>query len=252
MTSDAAAGVLALLATSLGSAIWIANGYMRAAAPHWGQRELHRTYYRLRQIHGVEFKYWSLRDLADQWAGDSGPLEVESVLPDGFRVGLPMSVRLLVPGAGIPRDQVELRGAVSAVGDDRFSIAIAPAERAKLADLIARGRKLQRGSARPPWMQVDADRLIAWQLNWRSENFWSSGEIYGETEDTRTVFVNTDNKEFLKYVKEPTRQGRTFFVITEAGRAAGLKSVLPTKRAKDTVETLDTSSNKFTLLRFVL
>ncbi len=127
-----------------------------------------------------------------------------------------------------------------------------PAGREPLADLIARGRKQARGEARRPWMQVDADRLIAWQLNWRGENFWSSGEIYGETEDTRTVFVNTDNKEFLKYLKQPSRAGRTFFLITEAGRAANLKSVLPTKRAKDTVETLDTSSNKYTLLRFTL
>jgi 4-amino-4-deoxy-L-arabinose transferase-like glycosyltransferase len=246
------AGVAALLATSLGSAIWIANGYMGEAAPHWGQRELHRTYYRLRHIHGLEIKYWSLRDVADQWGGDSGPLEVESVLPDDFRTGLPMTVRLLVPGAGVPGDKIELSGQVAEVGDDRFTIAIPPAERAKVADLVARGRKQERGSARRPWTQVDADRLIAWQLNWRGENFWSSGEIYGETEDTRTVFVNTDNKEFLKYVKEPSRAGRTFFVITEASRAAGLKSVLPTKRAKDTVESVDTSCNKFTLLRFEL
>ena len=101
--------------------------------------------------------------------------------------------------------------------------------------------------------QVNADRLIAWQLNWRGENFWSSGEIYGETDDTRTVFKDVDNKAFLAYLKEPVaRQGRTYFVITEAGRAAGLKSVLPTQRAKDTVETIDTSCNKFTLLRFTL
>jgi hypothetical protein len=121
-----------------------------------------------------------------------------------------------------------------------------------LAELVARGRKQERGSARRPWMQVDADRLLAWQLLWRGENFWSSGEIWGETEDTRTVFGNTDNKQFLKYVKEPSRQGRTFFLITEAGRAAGLKSVLPSKRARETARTLDTSCNKFTLLRFTL
>ncbi|HTE50890.1 MAG TPA: phospholipid carrier-dependent glycosyltransferase [Kofleriaceae bacterium] len=245
-----AAGLVGLLATALGFSLWAANGYMAEAAPHWGQRELHRTYYRLRRIHGVEIKYWSLRDLADQW-GPTGDLEVESVLPGGFRRGLPMTVRLLVPGAGVPGDQIELRGSVSAVGDDRFSIAVPPAGRDALADLIARGRKQARGRARRPWMQVDGDRLIAWQLNWRGENFWSSGEIYGDTDDTRTVFVNHD-KEFLEYLEQPSRAGRTFFLITEAGRAANLKSRLPTRRAKDTFEILDTSCNKFTLLRFTL
>ena len=248
------AGLVGLFAAALGFSLWTTNDYMAQAAPHWGQRELHRTYNRLRRIHGVEIKYWSLRDLADQWGAGDAPLEVESVLPDGFRAGLPMTVRLLVPGSGVPGDVIELRGQVaSADADgDRFAIAIPPPERGKLEDLVARGRRTARGRARRPWMQVDADRLIAWQLNWRGENFWSAGEIYGETEDTRTVFINTDNKAFLKYAKEPTRQGRTFFVVTEAGRAAGLKSVLPTKRARDTVETLDTSCNKFTLLRFTL
>ena len=245
-----AAGLVGLLATAIGFSLWAANGYMGEAAPHWGQRELHRTYYRLRQIHGVEIKYWSLRDLADDWGG-TDDLEVESVLPDGFRAGLPMTVRLLVPGAGVPDDKVELRGAVAAVGDDRFSIAIPAAERARLSDLIGRGRGQARGRARRPWRQVDADRLIAWQLNWRGENFWSSGEIYGETDDTRTVFTNAE-KQFLEYLEEPGRAGRTFFLMTEAGRAAGLKSVLPTRRAKDTVVPIDTSCNKFTLLRFTL
>jgi N-glycosylase/DNA lyase len=151
----------------------------------------------------------------------------------------------------VPDDQIELRGPVAAIGDDRFSIAIPAAERAKLSDLVARGRRQARGRARRPWMQVYADRLIAWQLNWRGENFWSSGEIYGETDDTRTVFVNAE-KEFLEYLKQPSRAGRTFFLITEAGRVANLKSVLPTKRAKDTLEPIDTSCNKFTLLRFTL
>ncbi|HWM87018.1 MAG TPA: glycosyltransferase family 39 protein, partial [Kofleriaceae bacterium] len=248
------AGVIGLIATSLGFSLWASNGYMSEAAPHWGQRELHRTYYRLRHIHGLEIKYWSLRDLADHWGEGAEPIEVESVLPDGFRAGLPMTVRLLVPGAGIPGDKIEMRGQVAAVGDDRFSIAVPPAERARLADLVARGRKQSRGKARRPWIQVDADRLIAWQLNWRGENFWSTGDIYGETEDSRTVFDTTgrDKKPFLDYLEAPSRQGRTFFLITEAGRAASLESLLPTARARDTVETLDTSCNKFTLLRFVL
>jgi 4-amino-4-deoxy-L-arabinose transferase-like glycosyltransferase len=250
------AGVIGLFAAALGFSLWASNDYMAEAAPHWGQRELHRTYYRLRTIHGVEIKYWSLRDLADQWAGGDAPLEVRSVLPDGFRPGLPMTVRLLVPGAGVPGDMIELRGQVATADpdDDRFAIAIAAAERGKLTDLVARGRKQSRGRARRPWMQVDADRLIAWQLNWRGENFWSAGEIDGETEETRTVFglPYSADKVAVEYLKKPGRQGRTYFLISEAGRAAGLRSQLPTRRARDTVETVDTSCNKFTLQRFTL
>jgi hypothetical protein len=247
-----AAGLAAFFLTALGFSLWASNGYMQEAAPHWGQRELHRTYYKLRQIHGLEIKYWSLRDLADEWGGGRGEVEVESVLPDGFAPGLPMKVTLLVPGAGVPGDEIELRGQVSSVGDDRFTITVPEAERAKVAPLVQRGRGKARGKARRPWRQVDADRLLAWQLNWRGENFWSSGEIYGETDDTRTVFKDVDNKNFLAWLKDPSRKGRTFFVITEAGRAAGLKSVLPTPRAKETVKSVDTSCNKFTLLRFEL
>ena len=240
----------ALGAVALVHSLWAANGYMQEAAPHWGQRELHRRYLALRTIHGVEIKYWSLRDLADEWQGHSGEYRVESVLPDGFRTGLPMTIRILVPGAGVPGDKVELAGRVSRTGEDEFWIAVPPAELGKLAPLIARGVKYAPG--RKPWVQVDADRLVAWQLNWRGENFWSSGEIWGETPDTHTVFINTNNEEFLKYVKDPSRVGRTFYVITEAPRANGLKNVLPTKRGKQTVEILDTSCNKFTLLRFTL
>ena len=240
----------ALGAVAFLHALWAANGYMQAAAPHWGQRELHRKYLAMRAIHGVEIKYWSLRDLADEWEDHGDEYRVESVLPDGFRTGLPMTIRLLVPGAGIPGDKVELKGSVSRTGEDEFWIRVPPVERAKLKELIARGKKYARG--RKPWVQVDADRLVAWQLNWRGENFWSSGEIWGDTPDTHTVFINTNNEEFLKYVKDPTRVGRTFYVITEAPRANGLKNVLPTKRGKQSVEILDTSCNKFTLLRFTL
>ena len=40
---------------------------------------------------------------------------------------------------------------------------------------------------------VDADRLVAWQLYWRGENFWSSDEIWGFLPETRTAFIKTDN-----------------------------------------------------------
>ncbi|RMH39546.1 MAG: hypothetical protein D6689_16170 [Deltaproteobacteria bacterium] len=227
---------------------WAANGYMQAAAPHWGQRHLHETYYRDRQIHGLDIVYYGLRDLADDWSGGGRELRVRSVLPDGFREGLPMTVHIEIAGQD---EAYDLAGTVSRIGDNAFWIAVPDGEVAKLADAIARGRSLPKPKRRP-WSQVNADRLIAWQLNWRGENFWSSGEIWGRTKDTQTVFVNTDNKEFLAYLNRPEAKGRRFYVITEAGRADGLRNILPTERARQTVEKIDTSCNKFTLLRFEL
>jgi 4-amino-4-deoxy-L-arabinose transferase-like glycosyltransferase len=241
--------IVATLGAALLFALWAANPYMGAAAPHWGQRELHKTYYRLRQIHGVEIKYFGLRDLADDWK--DGAYRVETVLPDGFAAGAPMRARLIVPGAGLPGDVLELTGAATEVGEHGFVLALDAGSITRVAELVGRGQ----GQARPrrrPWVQVDADRLIAWQLNWRGENFWSGGEIYGETEDTRSVFIKTDNTEFNKYIKDPARAGRRFFVITEAGRADGLRGLLPTPNGRETMKKVDTSCNKFTLLEFTL
>ena len=227
--------------------LWVTNGYMGAAAPHWGQGALHATYFAERDIHGVDYLYYGLRDLADDWDGGARELTVQSVLPDGFTTGLPMKIHIEVKG----QDSYDLHGTVSSTGDDKFWIDIPAAEVAKLDDAIARGRTMKRANKRP-WSQVNADRMIAWQLNWRGENFWQGGEIWGETRDTQTVFVKTDNKEFLEYINRPESAGRRFFVVTEAGRADGLKAVLPTPRGKQTVKKIDTSCNKFTLLEFSL
>ena len=101
---------------------------------------------------------------------------------------------------------------------------------------------------------VDADRLIAWQLYWRGENFWSGDEIWGFLPEMKTAFVKTDNVEFTKYINDRTLAplGRRYFVITEAGRITGVRSTLPTKRARDSYEAIDTTSNKFSLAVFWL
>ena len=241
----------ALVAVALVWGYWAMNGYMGVAAPHWGQRELHRTYYQERAIHGVDIKYANLGQLADDWGPKAGDLMVRSVLPEGFEVGQDATVTAIVPGHGLPDGRVELEGEVSRVGDDRFWIRVPDEARAPIRELVRRGRNQPaRGE---PWVQVDADRLIAWQLNWRGENFWSSGEIWGATDETQTVFKQLDNKAFLDYLDEHGVPGRTYFLITEAGRADRVQGVLPTDRAKETVRVLDdTSCNKFTLLEFTL
>lgn len=240
----------ALGLAALGFAYWAMNGYMGAAAPHWGQGPLHEIYYAERTIYGVEIEYYSLRDLADQW-GNANATTVHSVLPTDFRSGQPATVTIRVPGAGIPGDRVELQGKVGRIDGDSFAIEVPESEHAKLDDLIARGKSAA-PSRRSPRSQVDADRLVAWQLNWRGENFWSNGEVWGPFPETQTVFMKTDNEEFLTYLKDLGRPGRRYFLITEAARANTLKNILPTDRARATFEILDTSNNKFTLLSFTL
>ncbi|MCP4447267.1 MAG: hypothetical protein GY811_18250 [Myxococcales bacterium] len=240
-----------LLSAGMAFGLWVMHSYTPKAAAHWGQRALHRTYYAKRQIHGVDYQYYSLRDLADDWKSDSKVL-VESVIPDEFPAGAPMRIQIFVPGAGIPDDRVILNGAVASIGKNKFWIEVPASERAKLSDLVARGAKMQRAKRRP-WKQVNADRMVAWQLNWHGEDFWTAGEMYGHRDDAKSIFKSTKNDAFLKWIEDPERAGRTYFIVTEAGRArGGLRGVLPTPRAKKTHEILDTSCNKFSLVRFSL
>jgi hypothetical protein len=41
-------------------------------------------------------------------------------------------------------------------------------------------------------------------------------------------------------------------VITESGRATSVRGIVPTTRAKETFEVVNTDSNKFTLVSFTL
>ena len=70
----------------------------------------------------------------------------------------------------------------------------------------------------------------------------------------KTAFVKTDNVELTKYINDRTRAplGRRYFLVTEAGRIMGVRSMLPTQRARDSYEVIDTTSNKFSLAAFWL
>ncbi len=153
----------------------------------------------------------------------------------------------------ILESEVAMVAQVSQIGDHSVTVRIAPTELAKLGSLLAKGREGGR-KTRPPVRAVDADRLIAWQLYWRGENFWSGDEIYGWLPEMKTAFVKTDNVEFTKYINDRTRAplGRRYFIVTEAGRISGARSMLPTQRAQQTFEIIDTSSNKFSIAAFWL
>jgi hypothetical protein len=153
----------------------------------------------------------------------------------------------------ITETELTLVGTATDIGDHSVTVKLAKGERQKLDALIEKG-KGKRPRTRPPVRVVDADRLIAWQLYWRGENFWSGDEIWGWPPEMKTAFMKTDNVEFNKYINDRTRAplGRRYFVVTEAGRITGIRSMLPTQRGRDTFEILNTSSNKFSLAGFTL
>lgn len=239
-----------LAVVTVGFAIWGMNDYMQHAGTHWGMRSAIQGYYQQRHIYGLDIRYYGVRQVADEWDGFDGTLRVRSYIPETFATGQPMTVRIeLMKDQRNVMETVELHGLASDYGDDWFEIRLAPAETRKLDNWVHLGKDADPPRTRP-WRQVNADRLIAWQLYWRGENFWSGDEIWAEHPDTRTAFKQTDNKAFLEYLKEESRAGQRFFLVTEAGRANNLKNILPSPRAKQTFEILDTSSNKFTLLTF--
>lgn len=90
------------------------------------------------------------------------------------------------------------------------------------------------------------ERLLAWQLYWRGENFYTQNQIYEGPTSERTVFLGDRNAENLKeYVTRHAGQ-RAFFII-ERTRLDGLKGILP-ENVRSTVKVVNDDNNKFYLL----
>ncbi|MFH0900167.1 MAG: glycosyltransferase family 39 protein [Pseudomonadota bacterium] len=292
-------GLLAIAFT-----VFVADVVIVAVAPHWGQRALHAAYYRERRIRGVDIFYAGVAEVVDDWRTEKD-LDVPCFVPKTLGVGDPMFVRYEVlndsGSSGLADDasarQGELTGAVSSIGENRFSIRVLPAERVKLEPLLRQAGLASSRLTAPPGassataaasdhsdhsdqagglpglssgkgmpstgkslpfrrrLSVNAERMIAWQLNWRGENFYSGGEVYDHlNEDARTVFVDLDNKKFLAYLNGPGRVGRArrFWIVTEKPRLEKLKGILPTAKATETLRIEDNSCNKYGLASFVL
>jgi hypothetical protein len=179
------------------------------------------------------------------------------MIPDTLHIGQPMMIRVQLnkmDKQDTVLEEMGMVGTVKRIGDHEVEVAIAPSERAKIDALVARGKTDKQRRLRPPIRVVDADRLLAWQLYWRGENFWSADEIFGPVPEMRTGFNKPDNVDFLKYLGDRTKAplGRRYFIITESGRATSVRGVLPTQRSKETFEVVNTESNKFTLVSFSL
>src|SRR5262249_3887058 len=199
--------------------IWSLQAYMPVAGKHWGMRDTIRTYYNQRTIYGQRLIYFGLGELHDEWSGRDDRWTFETQIPEALQIGQPMTLKIQVNKAEDERlmeQELTLIGTATRITDHAIEVTLAPGERARLDPLIARGRTGPRG--RPSVRIVDADRLVAWQLYWRGENFWSSDEIWGFLPETRTAFIKTDNVEFTKYINDRTRApvGRRYFLVTEA------------------------------------
>src|SRR5687768_17173859 len=111
----------------------------------------------------------------------------------------------------IMETEVVLVGTATEIGDHTIEVTFAKGEAAKLDPLVARGSKSDK-RGRPPVREVDADRLIAFVLYWRGEQFWSGGEVWAWLPEMRTSFPNNQN-EFVKYINDRTRAplGRRYF-----------------------------------------
>jgi len=119
----------------------------------------------------------------------------------------------------------------------------------RLEPLLARGKPARGPPAGARRRCRSPDRLAAVLAG---ENFWSGDEIWGFLPEIETAFVKTDNVEFTRYINDRTRAplGRRYFLITEAGRITSARASLPTQRARETYEVIDTTSNKFSIAAF--
>lgn len=250
--------VTAVCGAGLAIALWAMHFYMPIAGDHWGSRAALRAYYRERHLDGPRIIYFGDRQLHDEWKHRPRQYAFDVFVPERLVVGQPMTVRLTVNRVRAPRvtdSDTVLHGTVASIAGHRVTIALPESELLQLEPV------LERGAAEPPSPQaqkpvrvIEGDRLIAWQMYWRGENFWSGDEMYGWLPENKVAFIKTDNVAFSAYIKDRTLcpLGKRYFIVTEAGRAQGLRETLPTQRARDSFEIIDTSSNKFTTVAFYL
>jgi 4-amino-4-deoxy-L-arabinose transferase-like glycosyltransferase len=254
-------GVVLIGAVGLAICIWALQWYMPHAGTHWGMREAVRTYYEQRTVYGETRVYFGARQCLDN-VRVADEFSFETFIPDNLQIGQPMHLTLRLHRAAdnkVMENEAKVHGTVVAIGDHDVKVKLFANERSKIETFIADCRRRSQNKkdlqyGRPPVIEVDADKLFAWQLYWRGENFWSGGEIWGWLPEMKTSFVPANNTEVNKYLADRTRAplGRRYFVITEASRIMGLSQIVPTTRGRDTYEVLDTTSNKFSLAAFYL
>jgi hypothetical protein len=78
--------------------------------------------------------------------------------------------------------------------------------------------------------------LLAWQMNWKGENFYTGNRVY--------VFAETDNKRIKKWMEE--HEGRRVYVVLERKRLRRLEKLVGERQLSE----LSTARehNKFVLV----
>jgi 4-amino-4-deoxy-L-arabinose transferase-like glycosyltransferase len=89
------------------------------------------------------------------------------------------------------------------------------------------------------------EKLIAWQMYWRGETFYTANEIYEGPMRDRTVFLGDRNAENLKDYLARNR-GRRHFFIVERSRWNTLQGLMPAD-ARNKLRVIDDRNNKFYL-----
>jgi 4-amino-4-deoxy-L-arabinose transferase-like glycosyltransferase len=91
------------------------------------------------------------------------------------------------------------------------------------------------------------ERLIAYQMYWRGETFYTKNEIYEGPMEERTVFDQETADEKLKEWITHHRGHRQFFLY-ERGQQSHLQGMLPPE-SRASFEVLDSRNNKFSLAK---
>jgi 4-amino-4-deoxy-L-arabinose transferase-like glycosyltransferase len=81
------------------------------------------------------------------------------------------------------------------------------------------------------------DPLVAWQMNWKGENFYSGNRV--------AVFVELNNKEMTDWLDK--NKGKTAYFVLEHGRLGNFRSMVSPREVK--TMTTDRDNNKFILVR---
>jgi 4-amino-4-deoxy-L-arabinose transferase-like glycosyltransferase len=89
------------------------------------------------------------------------------------------------------------------------------------------------------------ERLVAWQMYWRGETFYTKNEIYTGPHEDRTVFLGDKNQENLQAYLARNRGKRVFFIV-EKTRWTTLAGLIPAE-ARGSLRVLDEANNKFYL-----
>jgi 4-amino-4-deoxy-L-arabinose transferase-like glycosyltransferase len=89
------------------------------------------------------------------------------------------------------------------------------------------------------------EHLLAWQMYWRGETFYTANEIYEGPAAERTVFLGDRNAEMLKEYVAKHRGKRAYFIV-ERSRWNALQDLLPAE-TRPTLRVVDGRNNKFYL-----